>query len=147
MWDLQLIWKLRLADDCKHDIRNIQTDIGGWALAYWYQLLGRLFSSAKILDQDATKVVVLLSRTWARSFGQVNHHIYSSKGLMASRFFCETRYFRTFSMHLDKWILKWAVQRTNGFQDFCHVQLMAYYNRNENRKIYTSCWKLKYRDN
>ncbi len=50
-----------------------------------------IISSFTVL-QGATKVVVVLSRTWVKAFGQVNLYIYLSKGLVDFRFFfCELK--------------------------------------------------------
>ena len=51
----------------------------------------------------------------------MNFYIYLSEGLVDLYFLWSWLLQNTFKMHLDKWIWKWGVQRTSGFEIFCHT--------------------------
>ena len=86
-----------------------------WGKIHWHQLWGLCH-----WFQGATRMVILLSRTQVKNFGQVNLHVYS-KGLVGFKKNWNSVRQDTFKMCSKKWILKWVVQRTNGFEKFCHI--------------------------
>ena len=80
----------------------------------WSMLAGK--------TQGATKVVVLLPRTWVKGLWTSEpFHLLVQRTSGFQNFSCNWVIQDTFKLFSDKWILKWVVQRTSGSQNFCHT--------------------------